>query len=156
MPKTLHSAAQGRRFAADTTLEVVSCATCHMTYAIPQSLKNSAVAYPGDSRRGWVLFCPLGHEWHYVGESVADKLDKERERSARLAAQAEQARARTRETEARRVAQKAATTRARNQRDRDRQRVAAGVCPCCNRTFKQLARHMANQHPDFGPLGEEA
>lgn len=27
--------------------------------------------------------------------------------------------------------------------------VGAGVCPCCNRTFKNLARHMAGQHPGF-------
>lgn len=26
--------------------------------------------------------------------------------------------------------------------------VAAGVCPCCNRTFQQLARHMASKHPN--------
>lgn len=25
-------------------------------------------------------------------------------------------------------------------------RVACGVCPCCNRTFKNLARHMATKH----------
>jgi hypothetical protein len=25
----------------------------------------------------------------------------------------------------------------------------AGVCPCCNRTFKQLADHMKVKHPDF-------
>jgi hypothetical protein len=28
-------------------------------------------------------------------------------------------------------------------------RAAAGVCPCCNRTFAQLARHMATKHKGF-------
>lgn len=28
-------------------------------------------------------------------------------------------------------------------------RAAHGVCPCCNRTFQQLARHMSAKHPDF-------
>jgi hypothetical protein len=32
---------------------------------------------------------------------------------------------------------------------RIKKRVAAGVCPCCNRSFKDLARHMAGQHPDY-------
>jgi hypothetical protein len=32
---------------------------------------------------------------------------------------------------------------------RIRNRVANGVCPCCNRTFADLHRHMASQHPEF-------
>lgn len=27
----------------------------------------------------------------------------------------------------------------------------AGMCPCCRRTFKQLAEHMKSKHPDFDP-----
>ena len=26
----------------------------------------------------------------------------------------------------------------------------AGTCPCCNRTFTNLARHMASKHKDVG------
>jgi uncharacterized small protein (DUF1192 family) len=32
---------------------------------------------------------------------------------------------------------------------RTKKRVAAGVCPCCNRTFENLARHMAGEHPGY-------
>ena len=32
---------------------------------------------------------------------------------------------------------------------RIKKRVANGVCPCCNRTFKDLAAHMSTQHPDY-------
>ncbi|WP_165394478.1 helix-turn-helix domain-containing protein [Pseudoxanthomonas winnipegensis] len=31
-----------------------------------------------------------------------------------------------------------------------RQRVMNGVCPCCNRTFENLRRHMHDKHPEFG------
>lgn len=41
-----------------------------------------------------------------------------------------------------RRAEKAAKTRIKN-------RISKGVCPCCNRTFANLAQHMANQHPGF-------
>lgn len=34
-----------------------------------------------------------------------------------------------------------------------KKRAANGVCPCCNRTFVDLARHMAGKHPTF--LAEE-
>jgi hypothetical protein len=27
--------------------------------------------------------------------------------------------------------------------------VKHGVCPCCKRTFENLARHMKGQHPTF-------
>ena len=30
-----------------------------------------------------------------------------------------------------------------------KKRAIAGVCPCCNRTFQQLAAHMAHKHPDY-------
>ncbi len=30
-----------------------------------------------------------------------------------------------------------------------KKRAANGVCPCCNRTFSDLARHMKAKHPDF-------
>lgn len=32
---------------------------------------------------------------------------------------------------------------------RHKTRASNGVCPCCQRTFKQLARHMAAKHPDY-------
>jgi hypothetical protein len=28
-------------------------------------------------------------------------------------------------------------------------KVSGGVCPCCNRTFVALARHMKTKHPEF-------
>jgi hypothetical protein len=30
-----------------------------------------------------------------------------------------------------------------------RKRAAAALCPCCNRSFVQLRRHLASQHPDY-------
>jgi hypothetical protein len=38
-----------------------------------------------------------------------------------------------------------AETKARNLR----KRVGNGTCPCCHRTFRQLAAHMQNKHPDY-------
>jgi len=44
--------------------------------------------------------------------------------------------------EYKRRAEKGAKTRIKN-------RIANGVCPCCNRSFKNLAAHMKNKHPDY-------
>lgn len=32
---------------------------------------------------------------------------------------------------------------------KQRKRSVAGTCPCCNRTFQQLARHMKSKHPKY-------
>ena len=40
------------------------------------------------------------------------------------------------------AAQRGVTTKLRKQ-------IAAGVCPCCHRSFQNLRRHMDGQHPDF-------
>lgn len=157
-PGTVYAASEGDKFNADSTLTVVNCATCHITYAIPESLEQSAIAHPGDTDRGWKLCCPLGHTWWYVGKTEADKVrdqlkreraeaEWQRGRAGRMAAERDQALASAK-------AQKAAKTRIKNSRERERQRVAAGVCPECNRTFQNLARHMQGQHPDHAHHGE--
>lgn len=33
-------------------------------------------------------------------------------------------------------------------------RIAAGVCPCCRRSFTDLARHMSSQHPDYAGISD--
>jgi hypothetical protein len=30
-----------------------------------------------------------------------------------------------------------------------KKRTSAGTCPCCTRTFANMAEHMKKQHPDF-------
>lgn len=132
---TVYAVSEGQKFAADHTLEVVTCASCRMVYAIPASLVSSARAYPGNKPNGWTLCCPLGHEWHYTGPSVTEKLAEERRR---LQA--------TRDLLEHEQRSHAAT---RGHLTRQKRRAAAGTCPCCDRTFQQLARHMESKHPDF-------
>lgn len=141
---TLNRAARGDTYAGYNNLTVLACPECGVLYAIPEAMRAYA-EHRGRFEHMWS--CPNGHELGY-GEDVADKLKRETERASRLRAQLDQ-------TEASLRAQRGAATRARNQRDKDRKRIAAGVCPCCNRTFQNLGRHMSKQHPKFGPLGEE-
>lgn len=148
MSTTVYAVSEGQRFAGDATLVVVECATCHVTYAIPESFNKSALKWRGDRKdgRGWKICCPFGHQWWYVGETETEKLKRQRDyqadRAARLAAERDQA-------EADAHAQKSVKTRFKNERDRIKARIAAGVCPCCNRSFKDVKRHMASQHPDY-------
>jgi hypothetical protein len=79
-------------------------------------------------------------------EPETEKLKKDlaaaRRRSEAAAAQL------THERDQRLAAERSASAY-KGQATRIRNRVGAGVCPCCTRTFANLARHMAGQHPDF-------
>lgn len=131
-------------------LSVKECPTCHITYAIPLRLDEAARQY---NRAEWPnntlsWYCPNGHPLSYIGRNeeqrLRDRLKREQEERARVSAERDQAAASAK-------AQRGAATRARNERDHSKQRHAAGVCPCCNRSFKQLRQHMAEKHPDYDP-----
>ena len=147
----LNRVQDGFTYAGETSLAVLVCpvAGCSITYAIPERLRADA-ARAGNSRISW--YCPNGHSVTYLGISEEERLrrdlERERTRAGRLASERDQAKASER-------AQRAAATRARNQRDKERKRVGNGVCPCCNRSFTDLRRHMASKHPEHAhPPGD--
>jgi hypothetical protein len=113
-------------------LETVPCCSCGVIFAAPVGLVAAR------RKDGATIYCPNGHSLSW-GESDADRLRKQlsaaitREQSER-----DQRLASEREREKLEAAQA-----------RLRRRVKAGTCPCCKRTFKQLAAHMHNKHPEF-------
>lgn len=120
-----------------------TCWRCKTAFWLPDELHTAARA----SEDVW-FFCPYGHKAHFAaGETEADKLRRERDRLTQQLAQKDDSirwNREARETAERRVsALKGVATRMRN-------RAAAGLCPCCNRTVRQLADHMKSQHPDYG------
>lgn len=145
-PQTVYSAKQGQRFNSDTTLAVVTCATCGVTYAIPDSFDRSARRFHGDTSNGWKICCPFGHTWWYVGETDLERVERQRDNArddrARLRSQLDQTQASLRGTKAR-------AARTQKELRQTKERVAHGVCPCCNRSFVQLRRHMKRQHPEY-------
>ena len=91
--------------------------------------------------RGNSFHCLNGHS-QYFTNSDKRKIKNAERRAARLEAQLDQERAHSEHLERRRRAEKAAKTRLKN-------RVSKGVCPCCNRHFANLAKHMESQHPGY-------
>lgn len=119
-------------------LIVVTC-WCGMRHAIPTELDNFQDRQHDDGYSQTSIYCPLGHTHIRAGKGEAEKLRERLEReSLSLAA--------TRDLLAHEERSHAAT---RGHLTRTKKRVAHGVCPCCNRTFKQLAAHMKNKHPEY-------
>lgn len=129
------------KYNASVVLTVVNCGCCGGTYAINER-RRELCAEQGD---GWT--CPYCKcSWGYFNNSENERLKKELERERKRKEWAEQEALRQREqriaAEHKARAEKAAKTRIKN-------RVGHGVCPCCTRTFNNLARHMATKHPGY-------
>lgn len=107
-----------------------TCCNCHMQFAMTNAFKTARLA---DRKE---FYCPAGHGQHYTGESEEAKLKRELERANQMLESA-QSRAQTMQQKHDEV------SRAHS---RMRHRVFNGVCPCCNRTFENLARHMQSEH----------
>lgn len=124
-------------------LWIETCCTCGTEFG----LSNSVYQVAQQRKEKGSFHCPNGHSQHYVsGETEAEKLRRERDRLKQRVAYANDRRVAA-EDEA-----KSANRRAAAQKGvvtRMKRRAQAGVCPCCNRTFQDLARHMAAKHPDF-------
>ncbi len=117
---------------------VVSCYTCGVRFGIESTLHQRVVTDAKGS-----VHCPACGALTCWRESEDKKQIKELERKLKWEADnAARQREQKEAAEASLIATKAVVTRIKN-------RAAVGVCPCCNRTFKQLAAHMAMKHPDF-------
>lgn len=113
---------------------------CGMTVGVPQAFDSERRA---DKR---TFYCPNGHGQCYAGETPAQRANRLREdaleawrqeRAARLAAQDQAA-----------AAERSLRT-TKGHLTRQRRRAANGVCPCCSRTFPNVADHIAEKHPKY-------
>lgn len=113
-------------------LTVMTCGSCGCDFAIPETMRAEK------QRSGGRWYCPNGHSRVY-SESDAAKYKRLYESQFAATAKerenffAEQRRHEETQKKLRRV----------------EKRVAAGVCPCCKRTFRQLSRHMQLKHSEF-------
>lgn len=121
------------------TLVHVSCCVCGTTFGVEQTLHSER------HRTGKNFFCPSGHSLSYT-ENETERLRKRLDATekARIKAVDEAAYQRTCREQVERSARAV-----RGHLTRVKSRVRHGVCPCCNRSFSNLARHMDAKHPDY-------
>ena len=124
---------------AGTTELVIMRCWCGVQHAVPESLRKEQIRKHDDGKVPMGIYCPLGHSHVPSGKSEADLL---REKLDRQIARSDQMQSQLRDTEASLSATKGVVTRIKK-------RVGHGVCPCCQRNFKNLRRHMKTKHPKF-------
>lgn len=118
-----------------------TCCSCSIRFPMFRSFYDHVRRYGGGKDDRGSFWCPKGHRQHYTAEGDHAK-------AARLAA--ELAAAKQREETFRHRADQAERKRKAEvtKRKSIEKRIYAGICPCCNRTFQNLMRHMRTKHPE--------
>jgi len=128
------------------TLQVTSCCVCGTEFAVPLAMLRARQESGGD------LYCPSGHclTWNetevkelrrqLAGEQQKVNMEREYVRCERLRRMAEQER--HEHTKRRLSATQGVVTKTKK-------RVGGGACPCCNRFFPKLRKHMKSKHPEY-------
>lgn len=98
---------------------VEECINCSIPFGVTTHYQNQRRADHA------LYYCPSGHPQYYPQES---DIEKERRKSQMLADQVRMEREQ------------------REKAERQLRRVQNGTCPKCNRSFKQLQRHMKTKH----------
>lgn len=118
-------------------LELLNCGGCGTVFGV------SKVQVEQLRRTHDTFYCPNGCERHYPQKSEAellrDQLVEQKRRAEFLEADAQRA-MQVRDAQAKQIREMQVA------HAKVTSRVSKGVCPCCNRTFRNLARHMATQH----------
>lgn len=120
--------------------ERVSCYRCGIVFYAPAAWDQGKRNDHSD------LWCPNGHVLAYSHETKAEKLERENQRLKQNQAYLEDRRREAEEAaeHERKVAQGYKGSMRKLQK-----RASAGVCPCCQRSFVHLRRHMKTKHPHF-------
>jgi hypothetical protein len=108
------------------------CPICGVHYCLDKLFDNHRQeGAKADDGRPLSWHCPNGHALAYR-ESLADTLRRERDRlQQRLAERDDEIALQGRQIK------------------KMEKRAAAGTCPCCQRTFSNMATHMRKEHPEF-------
>jgi hypothetical protein len=91
--------------------------------------------------------CGYGHQQHFCDEDDAfTKLQRERNRLVQQMAERED-----RIAQLTRLNDKVSGENKKLQAEakKTKRRISHGTCPCCHRTFSQLAKHMTIKHPEY-------
>ncbi len=126
-----------------TVMEATDCCVCGVPFAMPESLMKQR-RYDGER-----FYCPNGHSLVYK-DSDQSRLER---RAKRAEEEARALRDSYNEVRMDLAQEKRSKAAIKGQLTKTKKRVGNGVCPCCNRHFVNLERHMKGQHPGYVEKG---
>lgn len=120
-------------------LHTLTCPTCGMVFAVPVYWRQQR-----QEAKDW-FYCPNGHPQRFT-ENEIDLLKKQLEQEKRNSEWWKNSAA-SKDSQLKGANIQLGKVKAKLKRTEIR--VAHGVCPCCNRSFTNVARHMKTKHPDY-------
>lgn len=133
---------EGKQTNETINFTMIECYKCGVPFMVPERLRQNWLKSKDE------FFCPNGHGQIYT-KSTAQILEEKMERQKQL---------HERELEVIQnrlldeVNLRQDEEKKRKKSDRLLKRVHNGVCPCCNRSFVNLQRHMKTKHPELNSL----
>lgn len=103
----------------------LECCNCGVVFGITDNLYTKRLS------DGKNFYCSNGHSQAFQN-SGEDMMRRERDRAIQEKARLEEELA-----------------KASKEMERVTKRTMHGICPCCNRTFSNVARHMKTKHPEI-------
>lgn len=123
--------------------QMIVCYKCAIPFMVPTYFRTKRLE---DHES---FHCPNGHSQAYSGKTEAQKLRDELEKQK---AEAAEESTRLYDMYLDEINKRKKVVREKNKALKSLDRVHKGVCPCCNRTFQNLASHMRQKHPDVAPV----
>lgn len=127
-------------------LEVLSCANCNME----MHLSPRFVQRRRDDHE--TFYCPMGHPNYFPQKSDEEKLKDEISKLKNRVRIEEEYKE---EYRGKLIIEQRSKIAIKGHHTRLKKRIANGVCPCCNRSFKNLSSHMQKEHPEFSETEKE-
>lgn len=112
--------------------QMIECGGCGIPFFVPTRWLNQRIQNKGE------FHCPNGCNRIFIGKTEAEKA-KERIEQLKVESAKKEQELQDKWLDA--LGEK-------NKLERKLKRVHKGVCPCCNRTFINLQRHMKTKHPE--------
>lgn len=126
----------------DVSLRALQCGGCSMVFAIPDTLYQQY-------RQGKAVRCP-SKDCPWGGMVIRKTTEQQlKEELESLRAEKDAATRSRRWAERNLELERRSHSATKGHLTRAKKRVANGVCPCCNRSFENLRRHMKAKHPDW-------
>jgi len=124
---------QGLSYQKTISMVTEVCCNCGIAFGMPSDFRDVLL---NDSNKSF--YCPNGHGQHFVKsreqqlrEDAEKKLRQKENELANLTASKIQLESELQKTQ------------------RKLKRVHNGTCPCCKRSFQNLANHMKSKHPEL-------
>jgi len=120
---------------------VVICDSCNVRWAMTKQMNEQR----RNNHKAW--YCPnCSASWVYTSKSDKGKLQEELESAKRTV---DFWKEKNRKMKGELASERRRSSALRGVATKFKKRISSGGCPCCNRQFKNLRKHMQKEHPEY-------